>query len=92
MVTSRKKLPIYYNFNQFRTKFYELEGFSQEDALDFLLTYCSAFQKHDIEPYLNDIRDLTSYKPLFIYALYKLWQSVRFFESSFDAIIIYINN
>ena len=87
IITSRKKLPIYYNFNLFRTKFYELESFTEKDTIDYLLTYCPMFDKQDINPYLNDIRDLTSYKPLFIYSLYKLWQNIRMFESTFDSII-----
>ena len=51
IITSRKKLPIYYNFNLFRTKFYELESFTKDDTIDYLLTYCSTFDKEDIVPY-----------------------------------------
>ena len=87
IVTSRKKLPIYYNFNLFRTRFYELESFTKNDTIDYLTTYCPSFNEQDIMPYLSDIRDLTSYKPVFIYSLYKLWQNIRMFESTFDAII-----
>eukprot|EP01083_Nonionella_stella_P305791 1068240_1 len=87
VVTSRKKLPVYYNFNAFRTKFYEIGGFDEADAIRYLITYCCSFRREDITPYIADIRDLTSYKPLYMRALYKLWQSVRLFESTFDAII-----
>ena len=86
IVTSRHKLPIYYNFNMFVTKFYKIEGFEKADAIEYLSTYCP-FVKEEIVPYLDDIRDLTAYKPSYLYSVYKLWQSVGAFESTFDAII-----
>ena len=87
VITARQRLPIFYNFNQFKTAFFELSTFTAKDAVDYIVAHCHSFSALDIEPHLDAIRDVTAFKPLYLHSLYKLWQNIAVFESSFEGIL-----